>query len=117
MGYHPKEWCTSIVVTLQKPKRDYSLPRSYRLIQLLEVLGKVLEHVQACRLSYIAAKQNLFPSSQFRGIPGRSAEDALLCTVHDIETAWNHKHKALILTFNITGFFNTIPHSHLLDTL
>ncbi len=47
MGYHPKEWHTSIAVTLQKPKRDYSLPRSYRLIQLLEVLGKVLEHIQA----------------------------------------------------------------------
>ena len=117
MGYHPKEWHTSIAVALQKLKRDYSLPRSYRLIQLLEVLGKVLECVQACRLSYITAKQNLFPSSQFRGIPGRSAEDALLCTVHDIEMAWNHKCKASILTFDITGFFNTIPHSHLLDTL
>ena len=43
MGYHPREWRTSIAVALQKPKRDYSLPRSYRLIQLLEVLGKVLE--------------------------------------------------------------------------
>src|SRR5260221_2318641 len=117
MGYHPKEWRTSIAVALKKPKRDYSLLRLYRLIQLLEVLGKVLERVQAHRLSYIAAKHNLFPSSQFGGIPGRSAEDALLCTVHDIETAWNHKCKASILTFDITGFFNTIPHSHLIDTL
>ncbi len=117
MGYHPKEWCTSIAVTLQKPKRDYSLLRSYCLIQLLEVLSKVLECVQAWRLSYITAKHNLFPASQFGGIPGRSAEDALLCTVHDIETAWNHKCKASILTFDITGFFDMIPHSHLLDTL
>src|SRR5258708_16251100 len=84
MGYHPKEWWTSIAVALQKPKRDYSLLRLYRLIQLLEVLGKVLEWVQAHRLSYIAAKHNLFPSSQFGGIPGRSAEDALFCTVHTI---------------------------------
>src|SRR5260221_1593660 len=117
MGYHPKEWRTSIAVAIQKLKRDYSLPRLYRLIQLLEVLGKVLEYVQAHRLSYITAKHNLFPSSQFRGIPGRSAEDTLLCTVHDIEMAWNHKCKVSILTFDITGFFNMIPHSHLLDTL
>src|SRR5260370_20107927 len=117
MGYHHKEWHTSIAVTQQKPKRDYSLPQSYRLIQLLEVLGKVLECIQAWRLSYIAAKHNLFPSSQFGGIPSRSAEDALVCTVHDIETAWNHKHKASILTFNIMGFFNTIPYAHLLETL
>ncbi len=117
MGYHPKEWQMSIAVALQKPKRDYSLPCSYCLIQLLEVLSKVLECIQACQLSHIAAKHNLFPSSQFGGIPSRSAEDALLCTVHDIEMAWNHKRKASILTFDITGFFNTIPHSHLLDTL
>ena len=91
MGYHPKDWQTSVAVTLHKPKRDYSLPHSYWLIQLLEVLGKVLEHVQAQRHAFIAARFNLFPSSQFGGIPGRSAEDALLCMVHDIETAWNHK--------------------------
>ena len=47
MGYHPEDWQTSIAVMLQKPKQDYSLPHSYRLIQLLEVLGKVLEHIQA----------------------------------------------------------------------
>ncbi len=109
MGYHPRECRTSIAVALQKPKRDYSLPRSYRLIQLLEVLGKVLEWVQAWRLAYITAKHDLFPPSQFSSIPGRLAEDALICTVHDIETAWNHKCKASILTFDITGFFDTIP--------
>ena len=114
MGYHPQEWRTSIAVALQKPGRDYSQPHSYRLIQLLEVLGKVLEHVQSRRLTYLVAKLNLFPSSQYGGIPGRSAEDALLCTIHDIETAWNHKHKASILTFDITGFFNTIP-THILS--
>src|SRR5260370_3058578 len=117
MGYHPKDWCTSIAIALQKPKRDYLLPRSYRLIQLLEVLGKVLECIQTQRLLYIAARYNLFPLSQFSGIPGRSAEDALLCTVHDIKTAWNHKCKSSILMFDITGFFDTIPHSHLLNTL
>ncbi len=85
--------------------------------QLLEVLSKVLEQVQAWRLAYIATRHNLFPSSQFGGIPGRSAKDTLLCTIHDIETAWNHKQKASILTFDITGFFDTIPHSHLLNTL
>ena len=69
MGYHPKDWQTSIAVTLQKPKRDYSLPHSYRLIQLLEVLGKVLECIQARRLSYITAKHNLFPSSNLVEYP------------------------------------------------
>src|SRR5260370_4791398 len=117
MGYHPEDWRTSIAVALQKPKRDYALLCSYRLIQLLEVLGKVLECIQAQRLTYITAKFNLFPSLQYGRIPGRSAEDALICTVHDIKSAWNHKCKASILTFDITGFFDSIPHSHLLNTI
>ncbi len=43
LGYHPLTWRTSIMVTIQKPNWDYSLPWSYRLIQLLEVIGKALE--------------------------------------------------------------------------
>ncbi len=116
-GYHPKSWRTSITVALQKPNRDYSKPRSYRLIQLLKVLGKTLERLQACRLSYYTAKYKLFPSTQYSGISGQSAQDAVMTVTHDIEAAWNHNHAVSMLTFDITGFFDTIPHSHLLDTL
>ena len=76
-GYHPKAWRMSIAVALQKPNRIYSKPRSYRLIQLLEVLGKTLERLQAQRLSYFAAKYKLFPSTQYGWISGRSAQDAV----------------------------------------
>ncbi len=43
--YHPSAWQMSIAIAIQKPNRDYdySLPQSYRLIQLLEVIGKALE--------------------------------------------------------------------------
>ena len=108
-GYHPKIWRTSIAVTLQKPNRDYSKPQSYRLIQLLEVLGKTLERLQAHRLSYYAAKYKLFPSTQYSRISGRSAQDAVMTITHDIEAAWNHDHTVSMLAFNITGFFDTIP--------
>jgi hypothetical protein len=116
-GYYPKTWRMAIAVALQKPNCDYSLPRLYQLIQLLEVLGKALERVQACRLAYIAAKHHLFPMTQYGRIPGRSAQDALMSIVHDVEAAWNHKRVVTMLTFDITGFFNNIPHSHLIDML
>ncbi|KAI6118325.1 hypothetical protein F5141DRAFT_961014, partial [Pisolithus sp. B1] len=45
-GFHPHIWCKSIAVALRKlGKPDYSDPRAYRLIQLEECLGKVLEAV------------------------------------------------------------------------
>ncbi|KAE9391418.1 hypothetical protein BT96DRAFT_756936, partial [Gymnopus androsaceus JB14] len=45
-GYHPKTWRWAIAVALRKPRKpDYSEPRAYRLITLLECLGKVLEKI------------------------------------------------------------------------
>jgi hypothetical protein len=44
IGHHPEPFHTSIAIALRKPKKDsYSKPQSYRLIQLLEVLGKAIE--------------------------------------------------------------------------
>ncbi len=76
-----------------------------------------MERLQACRLLYYTAKYKLFPSTQYSGISRRSAQDAVMTVTHNIEVAWNHDHAVSMLTFNITGFFNMIPHSHLLDTL
>ncbi|KAI0728450.1 hypothetical protein C8Q72DRAFT_756138, partial [Fomitopsis betulina] len=53
-GYHPKEWRKAITVAIPKPgKPNYSNPRAYRLIQLLECMGKVLERIVANRLAYL----------------------------------------------------------------
>ncbi|KAJ4473959.1 hypothetical protein C8J55DRAFT_433411, partial [Lentinula edodes] len=53
-GHHPRLWRQAIAVALRKPKKpDYSEPRAYRLIQLLECMGKVLEKVVARRLGYM----------------------------------------------------------------
>ena len=76
-----------------------------------------MERVQAQRLLYYAAKYRLFPSTQYGGITRRSAQDAVMTITHDIEATWNHDQAVSMLTFDITGFFDTIPHAHLLDTL
>src|SRR5258708_1885854 len=54
-----------------------------------------------------------FGLAQYGRITGRSAQDAVLAIVHDIEAAWNHDCTTTMLTIDITGFFNTIPHSYL----
>lgn len=47
-GYHPKHWRRAIAIALRKPnKPDYSSPRAYRLITLLECMGKILERIVA----------------------------------------------------------------------
>jgi Reverse transcriptase (RNA-dependent DNA polymerase) len=118
IGHHPMPFHTSIAIALRKPKKDsYSKPCSYRLIQLLEVLGKAIEHIVAQWMAYLAVRHKLLPADQFRGVPGRSAEDAALAAVHDIEAARNVQQVTLVLTFDITGFFNFVSHPLLLSTM
>lgn len=75
----------SICIVLHKPKKpDYTVPKAYCPIQLLEVFGKALEHIQGDCLSYLVAKYDMIPPLHFGGIKGKLAEDAILCAVHDI---------------------------------
>ena len=53
-GYHPQYWREGIRAVLQKPKRNYTLPKSYRIITLLNCLGKISEKILATRLAYFA---------------------------------------------------------------
>ena len=67
-SYHPKAWHKAITIALQKPnKPDYSNPRAYRLITLLECLAKILEWIVAKRLTFLAGHFNLVPPNQFGG--------------------------------------------------
>ncbi|KAJ7585497.1 hypothetical protein C8J56DRAFT_714460, partial [Mycena floridula] len=46
MGYHPRKWRKAIALALRKPRKpNYSNPRAYRLITLLECLGKPAESI------------------------------------------------------------------------
>src|SRR5258708_4577578 len=37
--------------------------------------------------------------------------------MNDVETAWHHNKVVTMLTYDITGFFDTIPHTYLIKTL
>lgn len=117
-GYHPERFKQSICIAIRKAKKpNYSLPNAYRPIQLLEVMGKSLERIQADRIAFLAEKHNLIPPLHFGGVKGKSAEDAVLCAVHDIQAAKNHGLVSSSLTFDISGFFNNISHPVLLSTM
>ena len=117
-GYHPKVWRQSITAAIRKPnKPDYSKPRAYRPIALLEDAGKVLERIQARRLAYLAAKFSLTPHNQFGGSVGKSTTDAALCFAHDCEAATRKGLATSALAFDITGFFDFVNHAKLLCVL
>ena len=62
-GYCPAHFKETITVVLRKQgKDDYTQPKSYRPIALLNTLGKVLEAIVANRLTYLADTYRLLPS-------------------------------------------------------
>lgn len=100
-GFHPLVWRKTIAVALRKPgKADYSNPRAYRLIQLEECLGKVLEAIIARRLSSWIHTRGLVPPTQFGGRPAR-----------------NHGLVTSSLTFDIKGHFDFVNHNKLANIL
>ncbi len=53
LGYYPHHFRDSITISLRKPgKPDYHIPKAYRLIALLNTLGKALDSIIATRLSW-----------------------------------------------------------------
>ena len=84
--HHPAVWRSCIGIILPKPnKTNKSDPKSYRIISLLNCLGKVLEKLYATRLNYLANTTELLHGSQLGGRKQRSAIDAALLLTQYIE--------------------------------
>ena len=117
-GWHPTPFRQAILVALPKPgKKDYSSPRSYRLIALLSTLGKGLERLMARRLAWTAIRHKVLHPQQFGALPCRSATDLAAALVHDIEEAWARGLFASMLTLDIKGAFDAVLRGRLIQRL
>jgi hypothetical protein len=114
LGRIPKEWKTARIVTIRKPgKADYTVPKAFRPISLLQTISKGLEAVVAARLSYLTERFSLLPANHFGGWPRRSAEHALNVLVERIYQAWRNYKILTLVSFDVKGAFNGV-HSEVL---
>ena len=69
LGHYLLHFKKSIIVILHKHggNQDYTSPKSYRLISLLSILGKIMKAILATRISYMAMTHNLFSKTHFGG--------------------------------------------------
>lgn len=82
IGYHPLVWRRAIAVALRKPRKDdYSKLRSWRLIVLEEVLGKLVEAIEAKRFAWLAVAHVLLPRGQFGGVARQIVACLCACAV------------------------------------
>lgn len=119
-GYHPKCWRKGLGIILRKPgKPDYSKPKAYRVITLLNCLGKVLEKIFATRLGHMANTSNLLHPSQLGGRKQRSAVDAALLLLHHIQMAKHRQKRCIVSTvfLDIKGAFDHVSKVKLIACL
>ncbi len=117
-GYHPICWRQETGAILKKDgKPDYSAPKAYRMITLLNCLGKVSEKIMATRLSYWAETTNLLYSEQMGGRKQRSAIDAAMCLTHDIQMANNNNRVLSAMLLDVKGAFDHVSLNQLLKVM
>jgi len=120
IGYYLRLGRSIITVVLQKEgKADYLILGSYRPIALENTLSKTLEKVIADHIADIVEEHALLPQSQIGARKNRSTLLALTLLATTIKTAWAMRKDfvVLILSLDISGAYNNIPHERLLYIL
>jgi len=113
-GYHPKCWKEAVGVILKKPNRKATISKFYRVVSLLNCLGKVAEKIVAARLSHTAEISDLLYTDQIEDRRQKSVIDAVLSLVHDIQLAKHEKKAISVLFMNIKKAYDHVSANHLL---
>ncbi|CAJ2645491.1 unnamed protein product [Trifolium pratense] len=117
-GYHPKCWKQAKGVILRKSsKPDYSMPKAYRVISLLNYLGKVSERILAKRLSYLAEISQLLDPTQIGGRLTKSPVDTALLLTNEVETNRQIRRVTSTLFLDVKGAFDHVSRNQLLEQM
>jgi ribonuclease HI len=118
LGYYPIVWKRAKGILLRKPdKPDYAIPKAYRVISLLECLGKVVEKVVAGKVASFCESHHILHEGQFGSRKNRSTHDALLKLISFVEKAWKKGNVAGAIFMDVKGAFDRVTQSTLIQTL
>ena len=101
-------------VILKKSNRKATISKSYRVVSLLNCLEKVAEKIIAARLSNTAEISDFLDTDQIDDRRQKSAIDAVLSLVHDIQLAKHEKKVTSVLFMNIKEAYDHVSVNHLL---
>ncbi|KAL0809148.1 hypothetical protein ABMA28_011383 [Loxostege sticticalis] len=106
LSHFPTKWKEAVVVVLRKPgKSDYTLPKSYRPIGLLPVLGKIVEKMLIRRIRWHTLPT--LSTRQYGFTPQRSTEDSLYVLMRYIRQKLDAKKLMVVVSLDIEGAFDS----------
>ena len=113
-----KPWKESTTVVIRKPgKSNYSTPKAYRPIALLNTIWKVIMAIVANHILYYTEKHQLLPTNHFGRRPGRTTTDIIHLLTNSIKAAWRKQRVVSILFLDIEGAFSNINLERLVHNL
>jgi len=107
-GEVPQTWKEAHVIPILKKGKDKTNPANYRPISLLSCVGKLMERIVTCRLTWYLESQNIISSTQTGYRQHRSTEDQLAYLTQDIENAFQDKRKLLAVFFDLSRAFDRV---------
>lgn len=120
VGWFPTRFRSAQVVVIKKPgkkKEDYKAAGGWRPISLLSTVGKILEAAVAARITREAEERLLLPDMQMGNRAHRSTETAVRLLAELVKTAWGRGAIASLLQLDLTGAFDTVDHSRLVQRI
>ncbi|KAF8652841.1 hypothetical protein AX14_008332 [Amanita brunnescens Koide BX004] len=110
-GVWPRWFKESISVIIPKPKKtNYTLPKAYRPIALLNTLSKLLTKVIANRLQFDAAAHSLLHHGQCGGVQKHATIDAGLALLDFINNNRERGWHVSACAIDIAQFFPSLNH-------
>jgi len=96
------------VVILKPNKPDYGVAKAYRVLTLLNCLGKVVEKVAANAIAEECERRMLLHDGQFGCRKRRSAMDAVGRLMKRVEEEWGRGNTAAVLLMDVNGAFRHV---------
>ena len=98
---------------LKPGKPDYGRVRAYRVISLLDSLGKLVERTAAHMIANHLETNRLLHEGQYGSRVRRATMDAAAVLMSRTQEAWKRKAVAGALLMDIKSTFNNVSRSHL----
>ena len=103
----PRIWSISVVVAIQKPKKDATDPQNFRPISLTNCLCKLMEKIINTRLVWYLEKNNLISEYQSGFRASRSTADNLIQMENKIHFTLENRLHLIAIFFDLTKAYDT----------
>jgi len=118
LGIHPPVWKEAKGVVIPKPnKPDYAVAKAYRVITVLNCLGKVVEKVGANSIAEECERKRLLHDGQFGCRKRRSAVDTVGRLMKIVKESWGRGNTVAVLLMDVKGAFPHVAKGNLIKRM